>query len=136
MKIKATVIPLIIALSFALLSAGCAPGPVEIEEAVICKNVDSEYKPLEPTTVFPPETSIVWASVKINNMTTKDKITARWNYLETKELIDSTDFTTDAAGSGYIGFSLTIESGFPEGRYNAVIFLNDEQVETVEFSVK
>ncbi len=136
MKTKVTIFSLIIALSFALFTAGCTPSPFEIEEVVTCKNVDSEYKPLGPTTVFPSGTDIIWASVKIKNMTTEDKITTKWNYLETKDLINSTDFTTDKAGSGYVGFSLTMESGFPEGRYNVVIFLNDEQTETVEFSIE
>ncbi|MEA2015233.1 MAG: hypothetical protein U9O59_00695 [Actinomycetota bacterium] len=137
MKIKATIFSLVIALAFAAFATGCAPSPTEIEDVVICKNVDSDYKPLEPTSVFPlGTTDIVWASVKIKNMTSEDKITTKWNYLETKELIDSTDFITETAGSGYVGFSLTVEKGFPEGRYNAVIFLNDVQVETVEFSVE
>lgn len=136
MKIKSAIFPITAALVIVSLIGGCAPGLVEVEEVVTCKNVDSEYMPVEPNTVFPPGTHIIYVSVKVKNITPSDKITTRWNYLETGEEINTTDFTTEEAGSGYIGFSLTIDNGFPTGRYNAVVYLNNEQVKTVEFSVE
>ncbi len=136
MKTKATIFTLTIALVFALLVGGCALGPVEIESVTTCKNVDSDYKPVDPTTAFPSGTQIVYASVKIKNMSTEDKITTKWNYLESGEEINTTDFTTDTPGSGYIGFSLTVEGGFPSGRYNVAVYLNNELIETVDFSVE
>ncbi len=136
MKIKIAIISLIVALVFASLAGGCTMGPVEIVEVVSCKNVDSEYKPIDPATVFPSGTEVVYVSVKINNMTTEDKITTKWNYLETGDEINVTDFISDKPGSGYIGFSLSVEGGFPAGRYNSIVYLNDELIETVEFSVE
>jgi len=136
MKTKLTITILITAFVSAALIGGCAPGPVEIEEVITCKNVDSESKPLEPATVFPSGTNVIYVSVKIKNMTTEDKITTKWNYLETGQEINTSDFTTDTPGSGYIGFSLTTEGAFPSGRYNAVVYLNGEEVKTVEFLVE
>lgn len=69
-------------------------------------------------------------------MTPEDKITTKWNYLETGEEISTTDFTTEEAGSGYVSFNLTIDQGFQLGRYNAMVYLNNELIETVEFSVE
>ena len=115
---------------------GCTLGPVEIESITVCKNVDSEYKPVDPTTTFPSGTTIIYASVEVKNITTEDKLTVKWNYLETGEEINTTDFNTDEDGSGYIGFSITVAEGFPSGRYNAIIFLNNELIDTVEFSVE
>ena len=135
MKAKIIISALTIAFIFASL-IGCTLGPVEIEEITVCKNVDSDYAPVDPTDVFPSDTWVIYVSVKINNMTPEDKLTTTWNYLETGEEINTTDFTTEESGSGYIGFNLTIDQGFPPGKYNAIIYLNDELIETVEFSVQ
>ena len=135
MKTKAVISTLIAAFVFASF-IGCTLGPVEIEEIVVCKNVDDTYKPVEPMDTFPSGTQVVYVSVKINNMTPEDKITTKWNYLETGEEISTTDFTTEEAGSGYVSFNLTIDQGFQLGRYNAMVYLNNELIETVEFSVE
>ena len=138
MKTKTIIYTTIIALVLASL-VGCTlltPGPAEISEVTVCKDVDSDYKPIEPMDTFPSGTLVVYVSVKVNDMTPDDKLTTRWNYLETNEEINVTDFTSEEPGSGYIGFSLVIDEGFPSGRYNAVVFLNNELVETVEFMVE
>ena len=135
MKTKIVISTLIAAFVFASF-IGCTLGPVEIEEIVVCKNVDDTYKPVEPMNTFPSGTQVVYVSVKINNMTTEDKLTTKWNYLETGEEISTTDFTTEEAGSGYVSFNLTIDQGFQSGRYNAMVYLNNELIETVEFSVE
>ena len=120
MKTKIVISTLIAAFVFASF-IGCTLGPVEIEEIVVCRNVDDTYKPVEPMDTFPSGTQVVYVSVKINNITPEDKITTKWNYLETGEEISTTDFTTDKSGSGYVGFNLTIDQGFPSGRYNAMV---------------
>ena len=150
MKNKALIFTLIAVFVLVLL-AGCSPekvsekitsfiedisGPVEVEEITVCKNVDTDYSPIDPTDTFPSGTEIFYISVKINNMTREDKLTVKWNYLETGEEISTTDFTTDKPGSGYVGFSITVEGSFFSGRYNATVYLNNEAVETAEFSVE
>lgn len=136
MKNKAAILAIILALTVVLLIAGCERGPVEITDVIVCKNVDSDYKPVEPTAIFPSGTEIIYVSVEIKNMSTEDKITTAWNYLEAGEEINTTDFMSEEPGSGNIGFSLSVEGGFPAGRYNSIIYLNDEEIQTVEFSVE
>jgi hypothetical protein len=133
MKNKALVFSLIAVFVLVLL-AGC--GPVSVEEVTVCKNVDSNASPIDPTDNFPSGTEIVYVSIKINNMSREDKLTVKWNYLETGEELGTNDFTTDKSGSGYIGFSLISKETFSSGRYNATVYLNNEAVETVEFSVE
>jgi hypothetical protein len=138
MKIKTIIFIAITALALFLI-AGCTlleTGPLEISEITVCQSLDDYYKPVEPTETFPADTRIVNISVKVDNITAEDKLTTKWNYVETGEEIDTTDFYPEESGSGYIGFSLTIDEGFPSGRYNAAVYLNDEIVETVEFSVE
>jgi len=146
-----TLIFSLIAVFVLVLLAGCSPtqvsekitsfiegisGPVRVEEITVCKDVDTDYSPIDPTDNFPSGTSIIYVSVKINNMAREDKLTIKWNYLEAGEEINTSDFQTDTPGSGYVGFSLTIEGAFPAGRYSATVYLNNEEQETVEFSVE
>ncbi|MBA7573104.1 hypothetical protein ES708_14899 [subsurface metagenome] len=135
MKTKIVIYTLILAFVFASF-IGCTLGPVEIEEIVVCKNVDDTGKPIEPMDTFPSGTQIVHVSIKINNITPEDQITTKWNYLETGEEIDTVDFTTEESGSGYTSFNLATDLGFPSGRYNIVVYLNNELIETVEYSVE
>ena len=146
-----TLIFSLIAVFVLVLLAGCSPAqvseritsfievisvPVEVEEVTVCKNVDTDYSPIDPTDIFPSGTKIIYISVKIKNMAREDKLTIKWNYLESGEEINTSDFQTDTPGSGYVGFSLAIEGAFPAGRYNATVYLNNEAQETVEFSVE
>ena len=86
MKTKIVISALILAFVFASF-IGCTLGPVEIEEITVCKNVDSNYKPVEPTDTFPPETTVICLTVKINNFTPKDKLSVTLIYLETNNEI-------------------------------------------------
>jgi hypothetical protein len=136
MKTKIATTLVVTAILFTLLTIGCAMGPVEITDVILCKSVDSDYNPIDPTTAFPSGTTDVYAIVKIKNMKPEDKITVKWNYLETGEEANTTEFTTEEPVSGNVCFTLTIEEGFPAGKYNAVVYLNGEEVKTVEFSVE
>ena len=136
METKRAITFVVMVTIFASFATGCTMGPAEITDVVICKSVDSDSKPVNPATVFPLGTNVIYASVKVNNMSTEDKITVKWNYLETGEELSTAEFTTEESGSGYVGFSLTIEGSFPAGRYNAVVYLNGEEVKTTEFSVE
>jgi len=110
--------------------------PVSIEEIVLCKNVDSDSSPIEPTNYFPTGTSSIYLSIKVKNFTAEDMLSISWNYLEKGTEIERTDFTLDKSGSGYFGFNINKTSGeFQSGKYNAEVTLNNEPVETIEFFV-
>ena len=130
---------LIIALVIAMISisfTGCTPEPVSIESIILSKDIGPDSVPVDPATEFKSGTSIIYISVKVNNMTPEDKLTVEWNYLETGDEINTSDFTTEETGSGYIGFNIKVDQGFPTGNYNVLVYLNDELYETLEFSVK
>lgn len=130
---------LVIALVIVMISIcliGCTPEPVSIESITLSRDIGSDFAPIDPTTEFGPGTSIIYISVKVNNMTPEDKLTVTWNYLETGDEINTTDFITEDTGSGYIGFNIKVDQGFPSGNYNSLVYLNDELYETVDFSVK
>ena len=151
MKTKIVIIlNLFIILTFLLL-AGCtssttqikekvydalSKGPASIEEAAICEKVDDNSMPVNTTNIFPSDAKAIYLSVKVKDFTPEDKLNVTWNYLETGAKMDTQEFTINKAGSGYIGFNIKIAEGLPSGKYSAEIYLNDELVETIKFSVK
>ena len=132
-----TKILLIIALVIAMISIcfiGCTPEPVSIESIILSKDIGPDSAPIDPATEFESGTSIIYISIKVNNMTPEDKLTVEWNYLETGDEI-GTQTTTGETGSGYIAFNMKVGQGFLKGSYNVLVFLNDELYETLEFSI-
>lgn len=136
MKKKKIISLIIITAILVLLIAGCSPKPFSAGEIILCKGVDSNFAPVDPVEVFPAGTTVIYLSIKVNNMAREDKITVAWNYLEADNEINVTDFSPEESGSGYIGFNIEFDQGFPSGRYNAEIYLNDEPYQTIEFSVE
>jgi hypothetical protein len=129
---------LIIALVMAMISIsfiGCTPEPVSIESIVLSKDIGPDSAPIDPAIEFESGTSIIYISIKVNNMTPEDKLSVEWNYLESGDEINTSGFTTEETGSGYIGFNIKVAQGFPTGKYNVLVYLNDEHYETLEFSV-
>ena len=122
------------------LFLGCMMEPVSIESITLSQDVDdSSFAPIDPTEVFDSGTSIIYLSVKINNMTPKDSLTVTWYYMETGEELETMSSTTEESGSGYIGFSIKSimsDNIFPSGNYKVEVYLNDKLYETKDFSVK
>ena len=135
MKTKAVIFTLITVFVFASL-IGCTLGPVEIEEITVCKNVDSNYEPIDSTYIFPLETTVIYLTIKVNNFTPQNKLSVTLIYLETNNEIAKKETITEKSGSGCQAFEFKYNKGFPSGRYNAMVYLNNELIETVEFSVE
>ncbi len=133
-KILITVLSVLLVI---FLFPGCAVEPVSIESITLCQNVDdSSYAPIDPTEIFPSGTTAIYISVKINNMTPEDKLTIKWNYLETSDKLETINLTTDETGSGYKVSHILSPNGFPRGNYNVEVYLNDELYEIKDFSVE
>jgi hypothetical protein len=110
--------------------------PSAIEEVVICKSVDSNYAPVDPTTDFPPGTSSIYLTVKFKNFSKNDTVIAVWSYLGTGKEISTQQFTPEKFGSGYYSFNIKFTDGFPSGKYNVLVYFNKNLFKTIEFTVK
>jgi len=131
--------PLLLALIIIVLSLfliSCQQEPVSIESITISRDIGEDFAPLDLTNEFTSGTSIIYISIMVENMTPEDKLTVTWNYLETGSEINTTYFSPDEKGSGYIGFNIMVDQNFPSGDYNALVYLNDELYETMEFLIK
>lgn len=110
---------------------------MSISDAVTCKDVDANSKPLDITNIFDTGVKIVHLAFNVHNFTTEDQITAQWNYLETGEIAYTTNTNPPADGEfNNIEFYLSHDQGLPSGKYNIEIYLNGDLSETIEFSIK
>ena len=136
----ATMIPVIVSLLFVPLLACSFGFPLDIKKepsvsnVVVAKRLDDRQRPQDPTRVFDPGDTF-FCSVQVENMTVGSQVTAQWFHEE--RTLDQFTLTTDAAGSGYLGFNLSPETGvWPSGDYRVEIELNGAKVRAVNFSVQ
>ncbi len=110
--------------------------PAAVEEIVICKNIDSNFAPVDPTNIFPSGTIAVYLAVKFKNFTNEDSLKVVWSYLEIGKEISTQKFTPEKFGSGYHSFNIKSAEVFPSGKYNVKVYFNSNLFETLEFTVQ
>jgi hypothetical protein len=110
--------------------------PAAVEEIVICKNIDSNFAPVDPTNIFPSGASAVYLAVKFKNFTKEDSLKVVWSYLEIGKEISTQEFIPEKFGSGYHGFNIKVAEGFPSGKYNIKVYFNNNLFKTLEFTVQ
>ena len=111
-------------------------GPSVVENAVVCKNIDSNYAPIDPTDIFPSETNEIHISIKFKNFTNKDSLKVVWKYVETGKDISTQEFSPLESGSGYHSFNIRYADGFPPGRYNVKLYFNSNLFVSSDFTVQ
>jgi len=111
-------------------------GEPQIEEMVICKNVDSDFAPLEPVSVFPAGTSSVYLSVKFKNLTPDNHIKVTWHYKSLQQQLASQEFVPEVTGSGYYSFNIKINGSFPPGNYNAEVYFDSQLIKSQDFTIE
>ncbi|NDJ52489.1 MAG: hypothetical protein GYB68_05300 [Chloroflexi bacterium] len=98
-----------------------------VTEIQAARDLDSGFRPVEPTDQFTPAESFA-VSVRLQNYRTGDQIVARWRY--GAEVIEQTALLADGIGAGYAGFRLDNANPWPLGRYSVEIvqvFANGEE---------
>jgi hypothetical protein len=135
MRAKA-LLAILLGIILLLFISGCGSRVFSIESVDISRDIGEDFAPVDIMDQFPTGTSIIYISVKVSNMTPEDRLAVTWNYLETGDEINTTEFSPEETGSGYIGFNIKVDEGFPAGNYNALVYVNDQIYETAEFSVK
>ncbi len=137
-------------LVFAFAACGPAasvsqPDKSSITEGVMTTSVDDNSKPTSPvTTVFAPDTPVIYCSFKVSGVTQEDLIKASWYYVKGEavgrenELLDGGDmYTTGQAGDYYLAFYLHPPAGgWFKGNYKVVLSVNGAEKLTVPFEIK
>jgi hypothetical protein len=109
--------------------------PAEIEEASICKNVDSNFSPLEKTSDFPGDTNSVYLSVKFKNLSENDMLKVVWTFSTTGKQLSTQQFKPESKSSGFYSFNIKTSTAFPPGDYLAEVYLDNIIVQSLSFSV-
>jgi len=94
--------------------------------------LDKDYKAVEATTTYTP-TQTFYLSVQVSNLATGAKVKTVWYHGE--DQIKEYTYTSDKAGSGYVGFTLKPKDSWPIGNYHAKVYLEDKLAQSVDFSV-
>jgi hypothetical protein len=89
------------------------------------------------TTVFAPDADF-YAQADLKNAPDGTSVKAVWTAVDVQDtdaglVINETEFTT---GSGLVHFTLSNDSPWPTGTYRAEIFLGEELVKTLDFTVQ
>jgi len=107
----------------------------------MAKDVEGDQnEPVNPTDVFAPGDKTIHAVVAIQDAPPDTQFSAAWYTVDVGQaaapntLIDKTEIVTD--GTRNIDFSLTTEESWPAGTYRIDFSVNNEVVETAEFSVQ
>jgi hypothetical protein len=128
-----------------LLAIGCGGQAsfttAKLSEATMAMGVTDDSKPVNPTTVFSPDTEEIFCSVKLSNAPDKTQVTSVWIYVG-GEVEDLTNYEIDnysviTEGTRYINFSLPRgDNNFPKGDYKLVLYLEGEESVALPFTVE
>ncbi len=108
------------------------PSP-SLDEVVTARRLDEWQKPTEATETFAP-TDVFYCSVRASNLEAGSQVTARWFYGD--ELVHEYTIAVEQGGSGYLGFNAARDDHWLPGDYRVEIYLGDQLVETVDFTVE
>jgi len=108
---------------------------LEITKIVLCESVAQDFTPIEATDVFSEGTEEIFLSVRFDNITPENILKAEWYYYGNSEIISVQEFQTDKILSGYNSFNIKVKEGFPPGDYKVSVFLDDELLKVIEFTV-
>jgi len=128
-----------------LLTTGCAERTGDtkagISDCAVSQGTTVDGKPVNPTTVFAPDTKIIYCSAKLSNLPDDTEIVSAWIYIG-GEVANLTNyeigrFSIFTHGTDYVSFSLTRpDKGFPRGDYKVVLSIKGKNSATVPFTVE
>jgi len=105
-----------------------------VKEAVMAREVSANYFPTEVTWVFDEGSTNIYAPVYVSGQPAGSVFGSVWYAHDTegnRQEISSFELAYDE--EGWIGFSLSLPSGLPSGKYSVDILTNGEITNTLEF---
>jgi len=109
-------------------------------EVTMCRSVSAQQKPVDPTSVYPPDAPAFYCSVLMGSVPgdTKVKAVYRVDSVEgftSNQKIDEVELTVPAGR--YASFSLKRSmTAWPEGTYRVDLYCRDVVVRSVKFDVQ
>lgn len=124
---------LLVALLGATLACGGSVSTANVSDAWMSTDEEGTNR----TTVFSQD-AVFYAQADLKNAPDDTSLKAVWTAVDVQDtepglLLNETEFTT---GSGLVHFTLSNDSLWPTGTYRAEIFLGEELVKTLDFTVQ
>lgn len=116
-----------------LALAGCGARP-EIKKVVLTDQVDAQQAPTRAVELFPAGARVFYLAVLVSDPNKGTQIKVRWQF--EGKLVDEYVLSLPDGKDRWISFDLQAPQGFPKGRYQAEVFLDNAPVRAVEFSVQ
>lgn len=128
--------PLFAFLLLFLSSLACAisAGPPAVGEVVVAESLSADYQPVNLTSTYTSDDTVISISVEVQNIVVGSVLEVK--YKLNGEDYDKLTSTAEKDGSGYFGFTLTVENGLLPGDYVADIYLDGQLAKTVTFKVE
>ena len=134
----------ITAVVLAVPLAGCS-GEVSfttanLSDVHMATSVDQDtMAPIETTTTYTPESPIFYCTVRLANAPDDTEIKAEWIFLEGE--LDVTDYVIyedmiTTGGEGYVVFSLQADTLWPRGDYRVILYVDDKESQSIDFTVE
>ncbi len=125
-------------LNLLLWIGACSFTTANFTNLAMASAIDTDNKPIQVTQEFATNTPTIYVTGTIKNAPSNTIIKVEWIYLETDPITLITDYeitVNDVTVNFY--FELTKPSqGWPTGRYEARLYIDDVLKETLSFEVK
>ena len=112
-----------------------------LSNAKMASSIDENtLEPVEVTTTFAPDAPIMYCTAEMSHAPDETEIKVQWIYVE-GEMEDLTDFLLYedmiiTGGDGYVAFSLESEALWPRGEYKVILYIDDKESQSVNFTVE
>jgi hypothetical protein len=119
-------------------SSGGAIGPssstVQVADIALGRGLSADKRVSSETTTFGARDTI-YASVHTTGAAPNTNITARWNFQD-GQLVNERTETISPSGDAYTEFHIAKPSGWPTGKYTLHVLVNNQEVQTKDFTVQ
>jgi hypothetical protein len=132
---------LLLVTSVALVACSASFSTANISNAVLAKDVTTDFQPVEPTTTFPTDQAVIHLVVTLKNVPSDTTVKAVWTAVDVGDAaaanteIDQLEKTIN--DSGNIDFTLSLPSTgvWPVGKYKVELYLDGKLDKTLDFTV-
>ena len=110
-----------------------ATGAVQVADVTLGRGATADKRVASQTDTFSARDTIV-ASVHTTGSAQNTNITARWTFQDGQTVDEKTE-TIAPNGDAYTQFLISKPSGWPAGRYTLHVLVNNQPVQTKDFTV-
>jgi hypothetical protein len=110
-----------------------ASGAVQVADVTLGRGISPDKRVASQTDTFSSRDTI-YASVHTTGSQANTNLTARWTFQDGQVVNERTE-TISPSGDAYTEFHISKPTAWPAGRYTLHLLVNNQEVQTKDFSV-